>query len=79
MQTFPIKAVANTESGDGLVTGGIQFVQLLANRPVTLSMKFRGLKPGLHGFHIHENAVRNNDCLTAGGHLNLNGVGTFCC
>lgn len=35
-----------------------------------LILKFRGLTPGFHGFHIHENPVTNNDCSTAGGHLN---------
>lgn len=28
------------------------------------------LSPGLHGFHIHENAVVDGDCASAGGHYN---------
>lgn len=32
-----------------------------------------GLKPGLHGFHIHEKADFSNGCISAGGHFNPHG------
>lgn len=72
-----MKAVANTESGDGKVTGSISFTQSEEGKPVTLQLHFQGLSPGEHGFHIHENAVRNNDCLTAGSHFNPSHVSNF--
>lgn len=39
-----------------------------------MSLRFIGLTTGMHGFHIHENGVRDNDCLTAGSHYNPQGV-----
>ena len=30
----------------------------------------KGLSPGLHGFHIHENGELNEGCQSAGGHFN---------
>ena len=34
----------------------------------------RGLLPGNHGFHIHENGRISNKCADAGGHFNPLGV-----
>lgn len=72
-----MRAIANTEAGDGIVNGGIAFTQLSENGPVSMVLKFVGLKAGLHGFHIHENAVKNNDCMSAGAHFNPTGVSKF--
>lgn len=69
-----MKASANTDAGDGIVNGRLAFFQKSEDGPVSFVLKFSGLKPGMHGFHIHENAVKNHDCMTAGAHLNLNGV-----
>lgn len=66
--------MAITESGDGKVKGNVILIQEQANGPVTLKLLLSGATPGLHGFHIHENAIRNNDCLTGGGHFNPDGV-----
>ncbi|KAJ1356506.1 hypothetical protein KIN20_014238, partial [Parelaphostrongylus tenuis] len=30
----------------------------------------KGLKPGLHGFHIHEKGLLGKECADAGGHYN---------
>lgn len=39
-----------------------------------MTLNFSGLKPGGHGFTIHEKGVKNNDCSTAGAHFNPTGV-----
>ncbi len=62
--TFPIKAVCEVgEAGkacDGSTTptgcyGTVEFTQVDAEN-IEIEWKVSGLKPGLHGFHIHEKA-----------------------
>lgn len=76
-QKYPLGATANTEGGDGTVRGGIDFHQNAAGGPVIMTLKFTGLTPGMHGFHIHQNAVKDRDCMTVGVHLNPEGVSPF--
>ena len=33
-----------------------------------------GLKPGRHGFHVHQEGTLENDCKASGGHFNPEGV-----
>ncbi|KAK6009580.1 copper/zinc superoxide dismutase, partial [Ostertagia ostertagi] len=37
---------------------------------VKLNGTVSGLKPGLHGFHIHEKGDLGDGCVAAGGHFN---------
>lgn len=52
------------------------FLQLLVEPPLLTYLSFQlngsvtGLKPGLHGFHIHEKGDLGNGCLASGAHFN---------
>ena len=62
--------------GDSGVTGKLYIVQ--ANDHLHISGKIYGLKPGLHGFHVHMNGDLGDNCKAAGGHFNPDGVGCLC-
>ncbi|KAI8643119.1 copper/zinc superoxide dismutase [Parasitella parasitica] len=55
--------------GNG-VSGTVKFSQETENAPVLVNAKFTGLKPGKHGFHIHEFGDNTNGCISAGPHYN---------
>lgn len=38
-----------------------------------IKFKITGLKPGLHGFHVHEKSDFSNGCASAGPHYNPHG------
>merc|ERR1711981_12891 len=40
---------------------------------VFISGKIHGLKPGLHGFHVHQEGNLDNNCKASGGHYNPEG------
>ncbi|CRL03799.1 CLUMA_CG016540, isoform A [Clunio marinus] len=54
----------------GDVKGTIYFNQSSESEPVKLTGEVTGLKPGLHGFHIHEFGDNTNGCMSAGPHFN---------
>ena len=62
-------------SGPGGVSGTVRFSQPKKRRddptpPVKVQADIRGLSPGRHGFHIHENAACDAPSfMTAGGHF----------
>lgn len=55
-----------SEKGQGSVIGTVTFKD--AYRGLLIEPKLHGLKPGLHGFHIHQNASCANLGMAAGGH-----------
>ncbi|KAF3326213.1 Cu/Zn superoxide dismutase [Carex littledalei] len=63
-----VKAVAVLGSGEG-VKGTISFTQQ-GDGPTTVSGSISGLKPGLHGFHVHPLGDTTNGCMSTGPHFN---------
>ncbi|CAA0839918.1 Superoxide dismutase [Striga hermonthica] len=63
-----VKAVAVLHSSEG-VAGTITFTQE-ANGKTNVTAKISGLKPGLHGFHVHALGDTTNGCLSTGPHFN---------
>ncbi|KAJ6848588.1 superoxide dismutase [Cu-Zn] 2-like [Iris pallida] len=62
------KAVAVVAGSEG-VKGHIFFAQE-GNGPTTVSGSISGLKPGLHGFHVHALGDTTNGCMSTGAHYN---------
>jgi superoxide dismutase, Cu-Zn family len=62
------KATADIKTGDGREVGSIKMVETTAG--VLLKVKFKGLTPGVHGFHIHEAGKCEGDFQSAGGIYN---------
>jgi Cu-Zn family superoxide dismutase len=52
------------------IAGMLKFVQSNPTGPVTITGKLTGLKPGKHGFHVHEKGDLTNNCTTTSGHFN---------
>uniref|UniRef100_A0A0D9X2M2 Superoxide dismutase [Cu-Zn] n=1 Tax=Leersia perrieri TaxID=77586 RepID=A0A0D9X2M2_9ORYZ len=65
------KAVAVLASSEG-VKGTIFFAQE-GDGPTTVKGSISGLKPGLHGFHVHTLGDTTNGCMSTGPHFNPNG------
>ncbi|EIE83236.1 hypothetical protein G6F57_011139 [Rhizopus arrhizus] len=66
-----VNAVAVLKGND--VSGVVKFSQASENDPVLVEASFTGLKPGKHGFHIHEFGDNTNGCISAGPHYNPHG------
>ncbi|KAJ6796186.1 superoxide dismutase [Cu-Zn] 2 [Iris pallida] len=62
------KAVAVVAGSEG-VKGHIFFTQE-GDGPTTVSGSISGLKPGLHGFHVHALGDTTNGCMSTGAHFN---------
>ncbi|KAK8478139.1 hypothetical protein V6N13_031409 [Hibiscus sabdariffa] len=63
-----VKAVAVLSSSEG-VKGTIFFSQD-GEGPTTVTGDISGLKPGLHGFHVHALGDTTNGCMSTGPHFN---------
>ncbi|RLN38966.1 superoxide dismutase [Panicum miliaceum] len=63
-----VKAVAVLGSSEG-VKGTIYFTQE-GDGPTTVTGSVSGLKPGLHGFHVHALGDTTNGCMSTGPHYN---------
>merc|ERR1711915_393203 len=67
------RAVVDLVSGgDSGVTGRLHVVQ--GYGAVHIGGEIDGLKPGLHGFHVHMTGDIGDNCKAAGGHFNPDGV-----
>uniref|UniRef100_A0A172E3G4 Superoxide dismutase [Cu-Zn] n=1 Tax=Saussurea involucrata TaxID=200489 RepID=A0A172E3G4_9ASTR len=64
-----LKAVAVITGGDNSVKGSLQFLQE-SNGVTRVRGRIVGLKPGLHGFHIHALGDTTNGCNSTGPHFN---------
>ncbi|KAB1995909.1 hypothetical protein E1A91_D13G197400v1 [Gossypium mustelinum] len=63
-----VKAVAVLSSNEG-VSGTVFFSQE-GDGPTTVTGNLSGLKPGLHGFHVHALGDTTNGCMSTGPHFN---------
>ncbi|MGD7340675.1 superoxide dismutase family protein, partial [Ralstonia pseudosolanacearum] len=66
-----VKGVAVLNSKDG-VSGTVYFAQE-GDAPTTVTGTLTGLKPGLHGFHVHALGDTTNGCMSTGPHYNPGG------
>jgi Cu-Zn family superoxide dismutase len=64
-----VKAVAVLKSADG-IDGVITFEQDVKGGPTTIKGTIKNVKPGLHGFHIHQFGDLSDGCTSAGAHFN---------
>ncbi|XP_076815711.1 superoxide dismutase [Cu-Zn]-like [Clavelina lepadiformis] len=55
-------------------SGTVTFTQPSAGEPVTITGTLTKLKPGKHGFHIHEYGDHTSGCTSTGGHFNPQNV-----
>ncbi|GAB2287372.1 cysteine desulfurase Selenocysteine lyase [Dionaea muscipula] len=63
-----VKAVVVLSSTEG-VNGTVYFAQE-GDGPTTVTGDLSGLKPGLHGFHVHALGDTTNGCMSTGPHFN---------
>ena len=55
-------------------SGTVKFSQTGEGQPCTITGSLSNLKPGKHGFHIHQFGDHTNGCTSTGGHYNPLGV-----
>ena len=63
--------ILKQDQGSG-VSGIVKFYQK-AGEYVKITAEVRGLKPGKHGFHVHEFGNLTKGCTSAGAHFNPTG------
>jgi len=66
-----LKAICVMTGSEG-VAGTVSISQE-GSGPTTFSVKLTGLKPGLHGFHVHQFGDTSNGCMSTGPHFNPDG------
>lgn len=62
--------VALSPGGNSGVSGDLVLEQAYPGGPVLIKGTIKGLKQGLHGFHVHTKGELGNDCKDAGSHFN---------
>ena len=75
-EIFKARAVIRGMAGSRSINGALNFEQFSVDGPVIISGTIRGLKPGLHGLHIHQNGNLSDLCKAAGPHFNPFNVST---
>jgi Cu-Zn family superoxide dismutase len=73
MATGP-SATATLVSTSGSTASGVVNLTQLADGGVEVVVNLRGVPPGVHGFHIHENGSCADNGNAAGGHYNPTGT-----
>ncbi len=63
--------------GNSGVSGVVTFTQNDPQSHTLISARVTGLKPGKHGFHVHEKGNLTQGCVTAGPHVRLLIVGSL--
>ena len=71
-QDGPVMAMCEFTKEHGVE--GLVVMTQAPNTPTLLVGEIQGLKPGKHGFHIHEFGDLSNGCETAGAHYNPDNV-----
>lgn len=69
----PITAIAVFPSGSpkqSKIQGIIEFKESNRSNNIIINIKLSGLKPGKHGFHIHETGNLLEDCKSCKSHFN---------
>lgn len=61
-----------TEPGLGKLAGSVQVSE--TKYGLLFTPDLHGLKPGIHGFHVHQNPSCEQKGMAAGGHLDPNGT-----
>ncbi|KAK6942739.1 Superoxide dismutase, copper/zinc binding domain [Dillenia turbinata] len=72
-----VAVAAETKTAVAIIKGGSQIQGLISlsqptNGPTTVNVRVTGLKPGSHGFHLHEFGGTTNGCISTGSHFNPN-------
>ncbi|KAG7175866.1 superoxide dismutase [Cu-Zn]-like [Homarus americanus] len=78
LELLLLSCVVNAQDGPAAVVrilpGNEPAIGLLALSPspggVTISGTILGMRPGVHGFHVHERGDLTDKCAAAGGHFN---------
>lgn len=65
---------SNSGRDDVCIVSGIVLFESMPSGGTTISYCVEGLRPGLHGFHIHEKSDFSNGCVSAGPHYNPHGA-----
>lgn len=67
-----IKAIAvfPSQPGNSTIKGSIEFSESSRSNNIIIDVNLSGLKPGKHGFHIHETGNLLDDCKSCKSHFN---------
>jgi len=65
-----VKAICILNPDGGSKVEGVVRLEQVGDGPTTICAEIKGLKPGKHGFHVHEFGDLTKGCETAGPHFN---------